>query len=129
MGLRPAPGHAAPPYAGDMPEVPEHPIAYTALQPGTPVRTRDGEVFATVRAVLVDEKVAVFDGIVVETLEGIRFVDADHVGTIYTTYVGTTMSAEQAANLPLPDGSNLVDIKPPRSMAARVGRMFGRRGR
>jgi|SRR6478736_6870078 hypothetical protein len=109
-----------------MSEVPDHPIAYTALQPGTPVQTSDGSNFATVQAVLVDEKVSVFDGIVVQTAEGTRFVDADHIGSIYTTYVCTTLSAEQAANLPLPEGSTLVDIKPPRSMADRLGRMFGR---
>ena len=109
-----------------MTDVPEHPIAYTALQPGTAVQTKDGHAFATVRAVLVDEKVAVFDGIVVQTAEGTRFVDADLVGAIYTTYVRTTLSADQAANLPLPDGSNVIDIKPARSMADRLGRMFGR---
>ena len=38
-----------------MPEGPEHPIAYTALQPGTPVQTSDGHPFATVEAVWVDE--------------------------------------------------------------------------
>ncbi len=104
----------------------DHPIAYTALQPGTPVQTSDGYHFATVNAVLVDEKVSVFDGIVVQTTEGERFVDADQIGSIYTTHVRTTLSAEQAANLPLPDGSTLVDIKPPRSIARRLGRMFGR---
>ena len=109
-----------------MTDVPEHPIAYTALQPGTAVQTKDGHAFATVRAVLVDEKVAVFDGIVVQTAEGTRFVDADLVGAINTTYVRTTLSADQAANLPLPDGSNVIDIKPARSMADRLGRMFGR---
>src|SRR3954462_12409250 len=109
-----------------MPEAHDHPIAYTALQPGTPVQTSDGHHFGTVQAVLVDEKVSVFDGIVVETADGVRFVDADHVGSIYTTYVGTTLSAEQAADLPLPAGANVVEIKPPRSMAARLGRMFGR---
>ena len=108
-----------------MPDEPD-PIAYTALQPGTPVHTSDGHPFATVQAVLVDEKVSVFDGIVVQTAEGTRFVDADHIGSIYTTCVCTTLSAEQAANLPLPEGSTLVDIKPPRSMADRLGRMFGR---
>ena len=107
-----------------MPEVPEHPIAYTALEAGTPVQTSDGQPFATVRSVLVDEKVSVFDGIVVETAEGTRFVDADDVGTIYTTHVRTTLSAEQARNLPVPEGSNLIDIKPRRSG---LGRMFGRR--
>ena len=111
-----------------MPDAPD-PIAYTALQPGTPVHTSDGYPFATVQAVLVDEKVSVFDGIVVETAEGKRFVDADHIGLIYTTRVCTTLSADQAATLPLPDGSTLIDIKPPRSFAARVGRMFGRGNR
>jgi hypothetical protein len=109
-----------------MPDAPDHPIAYTALEPGTPVQTSDGHQFATVQAVLVDEKVSVFDGIVVQTAEGTRFVDADYIGTIYTTYVCTTLSAEQAANLPLPDRSTLIDIKPARSMADRLGRMFGR---
>jgi hypothetical protein len=103
-----------------------HPIAYTALQPGTPVRTSDGQDFATVQAVLVDELVSVFDGIVVQTEDGTRFIDADHIGLIYTSHVGTTLSAEQAANLPLPDTANLINIKPPRSMVDRLGRMFGR---
>jgi hypothetical protein len=109
-----------------MPEAPDDPIAYTALQPGTSVQTSDGYDFATVQAVLVDEKVSVFDGIVVQTGEGRRFVDADQIDSIYTTYVRTTLSVEQAAKLPLPEGSTLVDIKPPRSMAERLGRMFGR---
>ena len=109
-----------------MPELPDDPIAYTALQPGTSVQTSDGYDFATVQAVLVDEKVSVFDGIVVQTGEGRRFVDADQIESIYTTYVRTTLSVEQAAHLPLPEGSTLVDIKPPRSMADRLGRMFGR---
>src|SRR5215217_8001187 len=102
-----------------MPDAPDHPIAYTALQPGTPVQTSDGYRFATVQAVLVDEKVSVFDGIVVQTAEGTRFVDADHIGSIYTTYVSTALSVEQVANLPLPDGSTVVEIKPARSMADR----------
>jgi hypothetical protein len=109
-----------------MPEADDHPIAYTALQPGTPVQTSDGYQFASVQAVLVDEKVSVFDGIVVQTAEGARFVDADQIGSIYATYVRTTLSAEQAAHLPVPDGSTVIDIKPARSMGDRLGRMFGR---
>ena len=109
-----------------MPDASHHPIAYTALQPGTPVQTSDGHSFATVQAVLVDERVSVFDGIVVQTAEGRRFVDADQIGSIYTTYVCTTLTPEQAANLPPPDGSTVVDIKPARSMSDRLRRMFGR---
>ncbi len=103
-----------------------HPIAYTALQPGTPVQTNDGIRFGTVRTVLVDEKVAVFDGIVVETSQGTRFVDAPFVTTIYSSHVCTTLSADQSANLPAPEGSNLIDIKPARSITERLGRTFGR---
>ena len=67
-----------------------------------------------------------FDGIVVQTAEGTRFVDADQIDSIHTTYVRTSLSAEQAVILPLPDGSSLVEIKPTRSMADRLGRLFGR---
>ena len=109
-----------------MPEAHDHPIAYTALQPGTPVQTSDGSPFARVQAVLVDEKVSVFDGIVVETAEGTRFVDAPQIDSIHTTYVRTTLSAEQAANLPQPEGSTLVEVKPARSMTDRLRHMFGR---
>ena len=109
-----------------MPEASDDPIAYTALLPGTPVQTKDGVRFATVQSVLVDERVSVFDGIVVDTADGTRFVDADLIGIIYTSCVCTTLSADQVADLPPPDGSNLIEIKPSRSVAARLGRMFGR---
>ena len=108
-----------------MPEAPDDPIAYTALQQGTPVQTRDGSQFATVQDVLVDEKVSVFDGILVLSATGTRFVDADQIHSIYTSHVRTTLSAEQAANLPPPDGSNLIEVKPARSTADRL-RFFGR---
>jgi hypothetical protein len=109
-----------------MPDTPDHPIAYTALQPGTPVHTSDGAAFATVQSVLVDEKVAVFDGILVQTADGTRFIDADHIGSIGTSQVRTTLSADQAADLPLPEESTLVEIKPGRSISDKVRRMFGR---
>ena len=78
------------------------PIAYTALQRGTPVQTSDGREFGTVTAVLVDEPVDVFDGINVETAAGTRFVDADQIGQIFTTYVCTSLSWEATASLPGP---------------------------
>ena len=93
------------------------------------MQTRDGSQFATVQSVLVDEKVSVFDGILVLSAAGTRFVDADQIESIHTSHVRTTLSAEQAANLPPPDGSNLVEIKPARSIGARLDRLFGRRRR
>jgi hypothetical protein len=78
------------------------PIAYGALQPGTAVQTSDGREFGTVVAVLVDAPVDVFDGINVETPEGMRFVDADQIGRIFTTYVRTTLSLDETEILPGP---------------------------
>lgn len=80
-----------------------HPIAYTALLPGTPVQCREGEEIGRVERVLVDEKVDVFDGIVVQTAEGSRFVDADQVGQIFTSHVCTTVPAADVPHLPLTD--------------------------
>jgi len=106
------------------------PIAYTALEPGTPVQSSDGQQFGTVVTVLVVEEVSVFDGIVVETSAGTRFVDADHVGTITTAYVRTTLSAEEAGQLPEPDNSPVfrADARDDTgsSLSDRFGRMFGR---
>ena len=78
------------------------PIAYTALERGTPVQTSDGRDFGTVAAVLVDEPVDVFDGNNVETPHGTRFVDADQIGRIFTTCVCTSLSWDETANLPGP---------------------------
>lgn len=78
------------------------PIAYAALQTGTPVQTSDGREFGSVAAVLVDEPVDVFDGLNVLTSAGIRFVDADQIGRIFTTYVCTTLSWDEASDLPGP---------------------------
>ncbi|MCZ4498117.1 MAG: hypothetical protein JWQ74_670 [Marmoricola sp.] len=106
------------------------PIAYTALQPGTPVQTNDGQVFGSVEHVLVVEEVDVFDGIVIRTEEGIRFVDADNVGSIFTSHVVTNLSPEEAAQLPLPaqDAYFKVDASDDtgKSLADRFGRMFSR---
>ncbi|HEY7044118.1 MAG TPA: hypothetical protein VH419_10665 [Nocardioidaceae bacterium] len=106
------------------------PIAYTALQPGTPVQTSDGHEFGSVESVLAVEEVAVFDGIVVACEKGTRFVDADYVGAIFTTHVVTTLSAEEAAHLPLPDQDPVYDTDASddtgASLSDRLGRMFGR---
>lgn len=106
------------------------PIAYTALQPGTPVQSSDGHQFGTVEAVLVVEEVDVFDGIVVQTPEGSRFVDSDHIGLVTTSYVRTTLSAEETSHLPQPDDSPVYRADATddtgNSIADKFGRMFGR---
>jgi sporulation protein YlmC with PRC-barrel domain len=76
------------------------PIAYAALQPGTPVQTIDGDQIGVVETVLVVEEVDVFDGLLVETSEGTRFVDADQIESIFIEFVRTRISAAEAAALP-----------------------------
>lgn len=106
------------------------PIAYTALEQGTPVQTSDGTQFATVETVLDVPDLDVFDGIVVRTDEGVRFVDADHVGTITTAYVRSTLSAEEARSLPEPQAAPTYGVDAHDdtgdSLTDRFGRMFGR---
>jgi hypothetical protein len=110
---------------------PEDQIAYAALQPGTPVHSAEGQEFGTVEHVLHVEEVDVFDGIVVKTEQGTRFVDADHVGPIHTSYVETTLTAAEAAGLPEPDqnapvyDADALDDTGD-SLSDRFGRMFGR---
>lgn len=103
-------------------------IAYTALLVGTPVHAHDGQEIGRVERVLIVEEVDVFDGLVVETVVGTRFIDADQVGQIFTTHVSTTVPAERVADLPTPDQAAPVYRVSPRrdSWGDRIGRMFGR---
>ena len=79
------------------------PIAYLVLEPGTPVYTADHSLIGKVEHVLFVPEEDIFDGIVVETGDGPRFVDAPDVGSIYERCVITTLTAEQARALPPPE--------------------------
>lgn len=82
-----------------------HPTSYLALRRGTPVLTADGQEFGRVRRVLEVQVKNIFDGIVVRTPQGDRFLDAPEVDRIYERAVLTSLSAEEAAALPEPGGS------------------------
>jgi sporulation protein YlmC with PRC-barrel domain len=75
-------------------------ISYKLLARGTRVVTSDGEEIGTVAEVLDNLKENIFDGIVVRTPRGTRFVDAPEVGRISERTVTLTIGAEQAAELP-----------------------------
>jgi hypothetical protein len=106
------------------------PIAYSALAPGVPVLSQTGTEFGTVERVLEVPEEDLFDGIVVSTRAGLRFVDADQVGDVTTEYVRCTISDEQAAALPEPSGTPVFRTDPGRdvggSVRDRLGRWFGR---
>ena len=80
-----------------------HPIAYTVLEEGTPVETRDGVRLGTVKGVRGDTSTDIFDGIVVDTDDGERFVDASEVDSIYERCVVLAVDAGEAEELPEPE--------------------------
>jgi hypothetical protein len=106
------------------------PISYMALSVGTPVLSSTGSEFGTVEHVLQVPEEDVFDGIVVKTKHGLRFVDRDQVTDITTTLVRSSLTDEEAANLPAPRGSLVLHPDTARdegpSLTARYGRLFGR---
>ncbi len=82
---------------------PGHAIGYKVVARGTPVRSSDGVQVGTVRRVQDNAREHIFDGIVIDTPEGRRFVDAPEVARIFERAVILTISAEEAAALPAQD--------------------------
>jgi hypothetical protein len=77
-----------------------HAIGYKILARGTPVRTSDGVEIGTVRRVQDNAREHIFDGIVIDTPDGRRFVDAPEVDRIFERAVVLAITAEQARDLP-----------------------------
>jgi hypothetical protein len=77
-----------------------HQIGYQALPRGVPVHTADGVQLGTVHRVLDNAREHIFDGIVVATPDGRRFVDAPEVARIAERRVTLTIDAEEAKALP-----------------------------
>jgi sporulation protein YlmC with PRC-barrel domain len=80
----------------------DHSISYLALQRGVPVVTSDGVQIGTVAKVQDNAREHIFDGIVVKTEKGNRFVDAPEVARITARQVTLTIDAGEAAELQPP---------------------------
>src|SRR5690348_10765048 len=80
------------------------PIAYLVLEAGATVYATDRSEIGTVKHVLFVEQEDVFDGLVIETGDGERFVDASDVDRIHERCVFTTLTPQQAAALPEGEG-------------------------
>ena len=106
------------------------PISYMALSVGTPVLSANDTEFGTVEHVLQIPEEDLFDGIAVKTKHGLRFVARDQIIDITTTLVRCSITDDEAASLPAPQGSLVLhpdtahDEGP--SLTARFGRLFGR---
>ena len=88
-------------------------ISYKVLERGTPVVDRDGGAIGTVREVLENKAEHIFDGLVVETKAGRRFVDAPEVARI----------AERGVTLSVPAAEVLGSSPPPSPMRQRLDHM------
>jgi hypothetical protein len=101
-------------------------ISYRALPPGTPVVAADGTPVGTVREVLDNEREHIFDGLVLDTPAGRRFVDAPEVQRIAERRVTLTLDAAGVAALPEADAKGAAEFQVnPR--AKRFGRLWRRR--
>jgi hypothetical protein len=106
------------------------PIAYTAIAVGTPVLTGAGRQIGTVEHVLEVPELDLFEGIAITTEAGLRFLDSDQVGTITADRIVCTLSDDQVAALPAPDGAPIFRVDALEdtgdTLHDRVGRLFGR---
>lgn len=71
-----------------------HAISFQVLRRGTPVRSSDGIQLGTVRRVHEAKREHIFDGIDVDTPDGMRFLDAPEVARIAERAVTTTFPAD-----------------------------------
>ena len=78
----------------------DHQIGYQALPRGVPIVTADGVTVGTVAKVLDNAREHIFDGIVMKTDKGRRFIDAPEVARISLRQVTLSIDAAAAASLP-----------------------------
>jgi hypothetical protein len=107
-----------------------HPISYKLLTRGVAVFSADGREIGTVAEVLASDREDIFDGIVIQTRNGRRFVDAPEVARIAERRVTLSIDHAEAERLPEPEGGAPEFKADP--AAGRLARFFGggwRRGR
>ena len=101
-----------------------HAISYKVLEPGTPVHAGDGSPVGTVREVLENVAEHIFDGLVIDTPGGQRFVDAPEIARIAERRVTLKLDAEGAAGLPERDAAGGPTFRA-NARGGRMSRLFG----
>jgi hypothetical protein len=81
------------------------PASYLTIEKGAEVLSSDGRRVGTMAHVLADEDKDIFEGLVLDTADGHRFVDADHVAALREGTVTLSISAARAAGLPQPSSN------------------------
>ena len=103
-----------------------HAISYKVLRRGTTVRGADGAEVGKVRRVQENARENIFDGIVVDTPGGQRFVDAPEVARIAERGVTLTIDAAEVDALPAPQSRLAARVSMSTSVrrAKRAGRSW-----
>lgn len=78
----------------------DEPVGYAALPIGTPVVTSDGATVGTVREMRYHEREDILDGMLVDSPDGTRFVDAPEVGEMTRRKVDIALSRLDFLMLP-----------------------------
>jgi len=84
------------------------PISYMVLAEGTAVYSADNQRLGDVKRILADTEADIFDGLIVDTDDGDRFVDAPNVAELYERAVVLTLSSDDAQHMPEPTASPAV---------------------
>jgi hypothetical protein len=100
-----------------------HPISFRVLARGTQVWSSDDREIGTVDSVLATDREDIFDGIVIRTPQGRRFVDAPEVARIAERRVTLSMTSAEADQLPSPERGGTEFKADP--AAGRWSRFFG----
>jgi hypothetical protein len=103
-------------------------ISYKVLRRGTPVISADGVELGTVRRSQEAKRENIFDGIVLDTTNGKRFVDAPEVARIAERAVTVTFEAKDADSYLAPVDSRL-GVRMRGSKTARRAKRLGARAR
>jgi hypothetical protein len=105
-------------------------ISYQGANLGSRVLTSSGTEIGTLEHVLEVPELDVFDGIVVTTRSGLRFIDADQIERITASYIRCSIDDDEAGRLPAPDGPAVYRVDAladtGKSMHDMLGRMFRR---
>lgn len=105
-------------------------VSFHAAVTGTPVLTTTGTEIGTLEHVLMVPDTGTFDGIVVATEWGLRFIGADQVELITVRHVRCRLDDAQAARLAPPVGTAVYRVSAldeiGDSLHERLGRMFRR---
>jgi hypothetical protein len=113
-----------------MAEPDETPVSYEAAVRNSPVLSSTGTTIGHLEHVLEVPDLDLFDGIVISTHHGLRFIDADHVTRITRGQLDTDLDDAQAARLPAPDGPPVYHVDAFQNSGHNLhdvlGRFFGR---